>query len=403
MRSPFSGVPVGIAALKRGQFVIVVDDADRENEGDLIIAAEKVTEKQMAFLIRHTSGIIFLALSNAIADHLHLPPMVARNTSKYGTPFTVTIEAAEGVSTGVSAHDRVRTVRIAMDKRAQSNDLRRPGHIFPLRAQDGGVLVRAGHTEASVDLMKLAGLRAGAVGAELMNDDGTMMRLPALMTFAKNERVPILRIGDLIAHRRRTESLIKRQARSRLETRYGQFEISVYVDILHHKDHIALRMGKVTPGKPVLVRVHSECITGDVFGSHHCDCGEQLDIALQRIAAEGTGVLVYLRQEGRGIGLANKIRAYELQHLGMDTVEANRSLGLPDDPREYGICAQILKDLGVGTMRLLTNNPKKVIGLEGYELKITEQIPIEIAPTSAKQRTYLKSKKEKMGHRLRGV
>ncbi len=403
MQKPFISVEQAIAALNNGEPVIVVDAADRENEGDLVIAAEHVSVKQMTFLIRHTSGIIFLAISNAIADRLHLPPMVSHNTSKRSTPFTVTIEAAHGVTTGVSAHDRVRTVKAAIDPKAKPADLSRPGHIFPLRANDGGVLYRAGHTEASVDLSRLAGLREGAVGAELMNDDGTMMRIPALKAFGKKHGIGILTIADLIAYRRRTESLIELQATSLLETKYGQFQISIYHDILHHKDHVALSMGTITPGKPTLVRVHSECITGDVFGSHHCDCGEQLDLALRSIATEKRGVVVYLRQEGRGVGLANKIRAYELQHLGMDTVDANRALGLPDDLREYGIGAQILKDLGVGKMRLLTNNPKKVIGLEGYGLTITEQIPLEITPKHAKQHKYLKSKKDRMGHRLRKV
>lgn len=403
MRNPFSSVPQAIAALKRGQFVIVVDGADRENEGDLVLAAEFATPEKLAFIIRNTGGVVCLALGSAIADALELPSMVQRNTSKRGTSFTVSIEAKEGIDTGISAADRARTILTAVDPSAKATDLSRPGHVFPLRAQDGGVLRRSGHTEASVDLCRLAGLREGAVISELMNDDGTMMRLPALMTFAKQYSVLILRIGDLIAHRRRNESLVKLQARSQLETRYGQFEIAIYRDILHHKDHVALKMGTVTPRKPVLVRVHSECITGDVFGSQHCDCGEQLDIALKRIATEGAGVLVYLRQEGRGIGLVSKIRAYELQHLGMDTVDANRALGLPDDPREYGISAQILKDLGVGKMRLLTNNPKKVVGLEGYGLTITEQVPIEMIPKTDKQRRYLQSKKEKMGHRLRGV
>ncbi len=403
MSESFCSVTRAVSALKRGQFVIVVDDADRENEGDLVLAAEFATPEKLAFTIRHTGGVVCLSLSNAIADRLELPSMVQRNTSKRSTPFTVSIEAKEGVDTGISAADRSRTIRTAIHPKSGPSDLSRPGHVFPLRAQDGGVLWRAGHTEASVDLCRMGGLREGAVISELMHDDGTMMRLPALLKFAKTHKIPILLIADLIAHRQRTESLILMQARSTLETRYGTFEISVYHDLLHHKDHVALKMGDIASKKPTLVRVHSECITGDVFGSHHCDCGEQLDIAMKLIAEEKKGILLYLRQEGRGIGLASKIRAYELQHLGMDTVDANRALGLPDDLREYGIGAQILKDLGVGKMRLLTNNPKKVVGLEGYGLTIVEQVPIEITPRSDKQRKYLRAKKKRMGHTLKMV
>lgn len=403
MSKPFSDVPAALKALRKGGFVIVVDDVDRENEGDLVLAAEYATEEKLAFMIRYTGGVVCLSLSNAIADQLALPAMVQNNTSSRGTPFTVSVEASKGVTTGISAADRAKTIRAAIHPKARPADLSRPGHVFPLRAHDGGVLCRAGHTEASVDLCRLAGLREGAVISELMHDDGTMMRLPSILPFAKKRRIPILPIADLIAYRRRTESLVSLGAKSSLETKYGRFAISVYRDDLHRKDHVALSIGRISPKKPTLVRVHSECITGDVFGSHHCDCGEQLDLAMQRIAAEGRGVLVYLRQEGRGIGLVNKIKAYELQHLGLDTVDANRALGLPDDLREYGIGAQILKDLGVGKMRLLTNNPKKVVGLEGYGLTITEQVPIEIHPKTPKQTKYLKTKKKRMSHRLKKV
>jgi 3,4-dihydroxy 2-butanone 4-phosphate synthase/GTP cyclohydrolase II len=392
-----------VDALKSGKFIIIIDDADRENEGDLVLAAQFATEEKLAFIIRHTGGVVCLALSGAIADQLDLPAMVEHNTSKRATPFTVSIEARDGVDTGISAADRAKTIRAAISPAARPEDLTRPGHVFPLRARDGGVLWRSGHTEASVDLCRIAGLREGAVISELMNDDGTMMRLPDLKVFGRKHGIPIVSTAEIIAYRQRTESLIILEARSQLETRHGEWEISVYLDLLHRKEHVALKMGDIDSKTPTLVRVHSECITGDAFGSRHCDCGEQLELAMQRISREGRGVLVYLRQEGRGIGLVNKIRAYALQHLGLDTVEANRALGLPDDIREYGIGAQILRDLGVGKMRLLTNNPKKVIGLRGFGLEIVEQIPIEISPKNERQRRYLKAKKEKLHHRLKKV
>lgn len=401
---PFSSIPTALDALRAGRMVIVVDDKDRENEGDLIVAAECVTEEQMAFLIRHTSGIVFLSLSREIADQLNLPPMVERNTSKRGTPFTVTIEAAQGIDTGVSARDRVQTVRSAMNPAARPEDLSRPGHIFPLRAQDGGVLWRAGHTEASVDLCKLAGLRAGSVGAELMHEDGTMMRLPALEQFAREHGFPVVSVADLIAYRRRHETFIRKDAEAKLETTTGAWRILVYGDAIHTLEHVALVKGEIDEQTPTLVRVHSECLTGDVLHSLHCDCGLQLQRAMEVMEREGSGVLLYMRQEGRGIGLANKVKAYALQQAeGLDTVEANEKLGFGADLREYGIGAQILRDIGVRRIRLLTNNPRKVVGLEGYDLEVVEQVPIEIAPLSPHQEKYLRAKRDKLGHLLRHV
>lgn len=402
--SAFATIPQALEALRQGKFVIVVDDEDRENEGDLVIAAEHMTEEKMAFIIRYTGGVVCLPLSNDIADQLDLPHMVERNTSKLGTPFTVSIEAAEGVTTGISAHDRAKTIQAAMNPVARPEDLSRPGHIFPLRAQDGGVLWRAGHTEASVDLCRLAGLRSGSVLSELMHEDGTMMRLPALQEFATEHELVLVSIADLIAYRRQTETFIRLEAESMLETKTGNWQMRVYSDLIHNLEHVALVKGEISAMQPALVRVHSECLTGDAFGSHHCDCGEQLALAMEKIEKEGSGVVLYMRQEGRGIGLANKVKAYKLQQEeGLDTVEANERLGLADDLREYGIGAQILKDVGVGNLRLLTNNPKKVVGLDGYGLHLVEQVPIELDALTEKQRKYLQTKKTKMGHLLRHV
>lgn len=396
-----SAIPAALDAMREGRFVIVIDYADRENEGDLIMAAELATAEKMAFLIRHTGGVVCLSISNDIADRLQLPPMVVRNTSRLGTPFTVSIDAAHGVTTGVSAADRARTVRVAINPVARPDDLRHPGHVFPLRARNEGVLVRAGHTEAAADLCVLAGLRPGGVLSELMHDDGTMMRLPAIHEFSNKHGIPVISIADLIAWRCRHEVLVRREAESELQTETGLWRAIVYSDTVHNRDHIALVKGVIEAMRPTMVRVHSECLTGDAFASLQCDCGGQLRHAMQAIEKEGKGVLLYLRQEGRGIGLAKKIEAYSLQQRhGLDTVEANEKLGLPTDLRTYGIGAQILKDLGVGKLRLLTNNPMKIIGLEGYGLHVTDRLPIFVPPESEHQKKYLLAKKEKLGHLL---
>lgn len=402
--SSFSTIPEALECMRTGRMLIVVDDKERENEGDLVLAADQMTAEHMAFFIRYTGGVVCLSLSNAIADQLDLPPMVQRNTSARETPFTVSIEASKNVTTGISAADRATTVAAAINPVAVPEDLSRPGHVFPLRAKDGGVLVRAGHTEASVDLCRLAGLRQGAVISELMNEDGTMMRLPELQTFALEHDIPIVAIEDLIAYRRQHETFIRLEADTELETETGVWQMRVYTDTVHNCEHVALVKGDIEPMQPVLVRVHSECLTGDAFCSLHCDCGDQLHASMQMIAEEGTGVVLYMRQEGRGIGLANKMRAYNLQTKhGMDTVEANEKLGFDPDLRTYGIGAQVLKDCNVGHMRLLTNNPKKVVGLEGYGLHLTEQVPIEIPAKSERQKKYLRTKKEKLGHILKHV
>lgn len=403
MATKLTPVERAIAALRCGEFVIVTDRADRENEGDLVLAAEHATPEKIAFMIRHTGGVLCLALSTTISDQLGLPPMTAVNTNKRGTAFTVSIEAAAGIGTGISAEDRATTILAAINPHAKATDLVRPGHLFPLRAQDGGVLRRHGHTEAAVDLARLAGLREGAVISEMMHDDGVMMRPPAVQAFARKHKLTVVSVDELIAHRKRTEKLVSCVARTVLETDHGQWQISVYRDCIQGKEHLALVMGSPSKVKSALVRIHSECITGDVFGSRHCDCGGQLTAAMQRIQQEGSGVIIYLRQEGRDVGIVSKIRAYELQHMGLDTVDANRALGLPDDARDYSIGAQILGDLGVSSVRLLTNNPLKAADLSSLGVTIAQQVPIEIAPKSERQRKYLKTKKDRMGHRITSV
>ena len=391
-------------ALKNGDMVIVVDDEDRENEGDLVMAAEHITEEKMAFIIKNTGGVVCLSLSNEIADKLDLPPMVSRNTAQHQTQFTVSIDAKEGTTTGISAHDRCLTVKKVVDSSAKPDDFARPGHIFPLRASDGGVLKRAGHTEAGKDLCELSGLPQAAVISELMLSDGTMMRLEELEKFSQENDIPIITIKELIAYRSDNEIHVRLDASSDLETDMGVWKMYVFTDTIHGKEHIALVKGDIEKNQPILVRVHSECFTGDVLFSRHCDCGHQLRIAMEKINEESSGIILYMRQEGRGIGLANKVRAYALQQSeGLDTIEANKKLGFGGDLRDYGIGAQILKSLGISEICLLTNNPKKIVGLEGHGLKVTERVPIESSELSEKQRKYLSVKKKKMGHSLRMV
>src|SRR5512140_1817618 len=397
---PLSTIDEVIADIRDGKMVILVDDEDRENEGDLTLAAEFVTPEAINFMARHGRGLICLSITEAKAQALRLPPMVHDNSSAFGTAFTVSIEARRGVSTGISAHDRATTIRTAIAGNARPEDLVRPGHVFPLIARKGGVLVRTGQTEGSVDLARLAGCVPAGVICEIMNEDGTMARLQDLKAFAIEHGLKIASIKDLIEYRMHRERLVERTGETRMPLRIGgEFTAYTYGNALNGDTHIAFVKGEIRPGDPILVRVHSECLTGDVFGSMRCDCGEQLRNALRRIEADGTGILLYMRQEGRGIGLENKIRAYNLQDKGFDTVEANEKLGFKPDLREYGIGAQILVDLGLHSIRLLTTNPRKVVGLEGFDLKIIEQLPIRIAPTAHNAR-YLETKKQKLGHKL---
>ncbi len=396
-------VPEAAARLARGELIVVVDDADRENEGDLVFAADRVTPEAINFMARHGRGLICVALTPERCDTLDLPLMVEKNTSSHGTAFCVSVEAREGTTTGISAHDRAATVRALIDPRTTPDDLRRPGHMFPLRAKRAGVLKRAGHTEATVDLARIAGLTPAGVLCEVMDEDGRMARLPRLIEFAREHgNLGILTVADLIAYRLQTEKLVERVAGPLLPTAYGDFRIYAYRNTVTGEEHVALVMGEIDPERPVLVRVHSQCLTGDVFASSRCDCGVQLDEALSRISAEGSGVLLYLLQEGRGIGLFNKLRAYELQDDGADTVEANLHLGFAADPRDYGTGAQVLADLGVRRLRLMTNNPRKYAALAGFGLEIVERVQLEVPPT-VHTRAYLETKKLKLGHLLKLV
>jgi 3,4-dihydroxy 2-butanone 4-phosphate synthase / GTP cyclohydrolase II len=398
-RAPFATIEEAIEDIRQGKFVVVVDAADRENEGDLTIAAQFATPEAINFMAMHGRGLICLCLTEERCDALGLKPMTYNNETPYETAFTISIEAREGVTTGISAADRSRTVQVAIDPTKEAGDLVQPGHVFPLRARPGGVLQRAGQTEAAVDLARLAGLIPAGVVCEIMNEDGTMARVPDLIPYCRAHGLKLVTVEDLIEYRRRTEKLVERMTTVRLPTAYGDFTAVAFREVLTGKNHVALVRGEVEGEQDVLVRVHSECLTGDVFHSLRCDCGEQLELALTRIASDERGVLLYMSQEGRGIGLLAKLQAYGLQENGLDTVEANLELGFPPDLREYGIGSQILADLGLSTIRILTNNPKKITGIEGFGLKVVEQVPIEVTP-NMENRHYLQTKRQKLGHRL---
>ena len=396
---PFCSVEDALEDIRAGKIVVVVDDEDRENEGDVVMAADHISPEAVNFMETHARGWICVALEASRLEQLELPLMVQRNTARLGTAFTVTVDARQGTTTGISAREQAHTIRTLVDPNTRPGDLLRPGHVRPLRSQPGGVLYRAGHTEAATDLARLAGCEPAGVLCEIKRADGEMARLPDLLAFAATHGLRILTIADLIKYRRRTEKLVTRQASTQLPTRYGKFMAHAYTATVDSRPYLALVMGDIAEDEPVLVRVHSSCITGDLLDSLRCDCGPQLHLALERISREGRGVLIYLEQEGRDIGLVNKMRAYELQDQGMDTVEANVQLGLPPDPRDYGIGAQILYDLGVRQMRLMTNNPQKRAGLDGYGLSVVETVPLRTDPNEHNER-YLRTKREKMGHAL---
>ncbi|MFH1259409.1 MAG: bifunctional 3,4-dihydroxy-2-butanone-4-phosphate synthase/GTP cyclohydrolase II [Elusimicrobiota bacterium] len=402
MNAKFCSVPEALKEIKKGRMIVVVDDPDRENEGDLLMAASGVTPQAINFMAKYGRGLICVPMVSSRLDDLEIGSMVKKGKEAHEAAFTVSVDAGKNTTTGISAHDRALTIKTLIDPKTEPDDLVRPGHIFPLRYREGGVLVRAGHTEAAVDLARLAGLYPAGVICEIMHEDGTMARLPELKKFAKKFHLKMLTIASLIEYRRRTEKFVRCVTKAHLPTRFGEFEMYVYEDTMNKENHLALVKGEVSGEKNVLVRVHSSCLTGDVLFSLRCDCGQQLHQSMQVIDQEGRGVVLYMNQEGRGIGLVNKLKAYELQDQGLDTVEANLRLGFQPDLRTYGIGAQILADLGLSTIHLLTNNPRKIAGIEGYNLKVTKRISLEIPPTKMNAR-YLKTKKEKMGHLLLGV